>query len=201
MEMKFRKTGYDLRPHGCSVTAPPAGQVTLAALGLGIVALILLVARPGAIDGPTAAALAFLVVNCLAVPSFFIARWYRKPRYRLSVVRGCLDEGASVRVQFEQVGRTAVDRLAFRVICYNPKAVRFGAPEFEREYSRKFSSEDLRRFDGAPAPSQGILELTVPCVKEDGRAWGIRVDFVVRGKARQEFFAPPECICRANRGF
>lgn len=199
MEMKFKKTGYDLRPHGCGVMAPPAGQVTLAAIGLGMVALVLRFARPGAIDGPMVAALAIFVVGCLAVPSFFIARWYRKPRYRLSVVRGCLDEGASVQVQFEQVGRTAVGRLAFRVICYNPKALqcrRFG--EFEREYSRKFSSEDLRRFD--PAPSQGILELTVPCVKEDGRAWGIRVDFVVRGKSRQEFFAPPECTCRANRG-
>ena len=44
----------------------------------------------------------------------------------------------------------------------------------------------------------GRFELTVPFVKDDGRAWGIRVDFVVRGKPRQKFFDPPRDLSRAG---
>ena len=174
-------------------------QAVLAMIALGMVAAAVRFARPGAIDGAMLCILAVYSLGCALTALFFIWRWYRTPRFRLDLVGGNLEEGSVVRVHFEQIGQTLIDRLAISVVGYGPKYVRRflqqkGIPtseEFERDYCRKFSSAVLRRFDVAPVPVQGLFELTVPSVKDDGRAWGIRVDFVVRGKPRQEFFDPP----------
>ena len=204
MTTRFKKTGYDLQPHSCGMMAPPVMQAVLAMIALGMVAAAVRFARPGAIDGAMLCILAVYSLGCVLTALFFIWRWYRTPRFRLDLVGGNLEEGSVVRVHFEQIGQTLIDRLAISVVGYNPAEIgphikRYRSAEyFEREYCRKFSSAVLRRFDVAPVPAQGLFELTVPSVKDDGRAWGIRVDFVVRGKPRQEFFDPPRDSSRAG---
>ena len=201
MKGKFKKTGYDLQPCSCGMMAPPVMQAVLAMIALGMVAAAVRFARPGAIDGAMLCILAVYSLGCVLTALFFIWRWYRAPRYRLSLVGGSLEEGTTVRVQFEQIGQALIDRLVISVIGYNPAAIsphvkrHRVAEDFEREYCRKFSSTVLRRFDVAPVPAQGLFELTVPPVKDDGRAWGINFEFVVGGKTRQEFFAPPRAAC------
>lgn len=51
MKGKFKKTGYDLKPHSCGVTAPPVVQVVMTMIALAMVAAVVHFARPGAIDG------------------------------------------------------------------------------------------------------------------------------------------------------
>ena len=201
MKGEFKKTGYDLKPHSCGVTAPPVALVVMTMIALAMVAAVMRFARPGAIDGVVLCFLAVFSLGCVLSALFFIWRWYRAPRYRLSLIGGSLEEGTVVRVQFEQIGQTLIDRLVISVIGYNPAAIsphvkrHRVAEDFEREYCRKFSSTVLRRFDVAPVPAQGLFELTVPSVKDDGRAWGINFEFVVGGETRQEFFAPPRAAC------